>query len=106
MVQFHPVQPWIAFADKSDMVKVWDWSTQQVRGMASSNVAALVLCLQQHLANSILKPEYKAMHIMQQHTHSIEGVLLMQLHALHTCVHCIAPCCHHCLQSDVAPFLQ
>jgi len=29
-VEFHPVQPWIAFADKGDGVKVWDWSTQQV----------------------------------------------------------------------------
>ncbi|GBF88621.1 hypothetical protein Rsub_01336 [Raphidocelis subcapitata] len=29
-LEFHPVQPWIAFADKADNVKVWDWSTQQV----------------------------------------------------------------------------
>jgi hypothetical protein len=29
-LEFHPVQPWIAFADKGDVVKVWDWSTQQV----------------------------------------------------------------------------
>jgi hypothetical protein len=31
-LDFHPVQPWIAFADVGDVVKVWDWSTQQVRG--------------------------------------------------------------------------
>lgn len=24
------MQPWIAFADKSDNVRVWDWTTQQV----------------------------------------------------------------------------
>jgi hypothetical protein len=29
-VEFHPVQPWIAFADGSDNVRVWDWTTQQV----------------------------------------------------------------------------
>jgi hypothetical protein len=34
VVEFHPVQPWIAFADKGDVVKVWDWSTQQVRSRA------------------------------------------------------------------------
>jgi hypothetical protein len=31
LVEFHPVQPWIAFADKADNVRVWDWTTQQVR---------------------------------------------------------------------------
>ena len=30
-LEFHPVQPWLALADKGDVVKVWDWSTQQVR---------------------------------------------------------------------------
>eukprot|EP00879_Flechtneria_rotunda_P011556 GHRR01012070.1.p1 GENE.GHRR01012070.1~~GHRR01012070.1.p1 ORF type:complete len:387 (+),score=140.43 GHRR01012070.1:185-1345(+) len=30
LVEFHPVQPWIAFADKSDNVRVWDWTTQQI----------------------------------------------------------------------------
>lgn len=29
LVEFHPVQPWIAFADKADNVRVWDWTTQQ-----------------------------------------------------------------------------
>eukprot|EP00878_Enallax_costatus_P007526 GHUV01007882.1.p1 GENE.GHUV01007882.1~~GHUV01007882.1.p1 ORF type:complete len:370 (+),score=87.34 GHUV01007882.1:171-1280(+) len=29
LVEFHPVQPWLAFADKSDNVRVWDWTTQQ-----------------------------------------------------------------------------
>lgn len=30
-MEFHPVQPWIAFADGSDNVRVWDWTTQQVQ---------------------------------------------------------------------------
>ncbi|KAF6235943.1 hypothetical protein COO60DRAFT_484505 [Scenedesmus sp. NREL 46B-D3] len=29
LVEFHPVQPWITFADKADNVRVWDWTTQQ-----------------------------------------------------------------------------
>jgi hypothetical protein len=33
LVEFHPVQPWIAFADKADNVRVWDWTTQQVRNL-------------------------------------------------------------------------
>lgn len=30
LVEFHPVQPWITFADKADRVWVWEWSTQRV----------------------------------------------------------------------------
>ena len=27
---FHPVQPWLAYADVSQGLTVWDWSSQQV----------------------------------------------------------------------------
>ena len=30
MLDFHPVQPWLAFADFSHIVSVWDWATEQV----------------------------------------------------------------------------
>lgn len=30
LVEFHPVQPWIAYADTGNNVRVWDWMTQQV----------------------------------------------------------------------------
>jgi hypothetical protein len=28
-VDVHPTQPWVAFADESSCVRVWDWATQQ-----------------------------------------------------------------------------
>ena len=28
---FHPVQPWLAYADVNQAITVWDWSSQQVR---------------------------------------------------------------------------
>ena len=30
VLEFHPVQPWLAYADGSHGVVVWDWSSQQV----------------------------------------------------------------------------
>lgn len=30
LVDFHPVQPWLAMADKAGTVTVWNWSTEQV----------------------------------------------------------------------------
>lgn len=27
---FHPVQPWLAYADVNQGLTVWDWSSQQV----------------------------------------------------------------------------
>jgi hypothetical protein len=30
VLEFHPVQPWLAYADGSQAVVVWDWSSQQV----------------------------------------------------------------------------
>lgn len=37
LLEFHPVQPWICYADTSDRVRVWDWTTQQVRGGTREN---------------------------------------------------------------------
>lgn len=31
LVDFHPVQPWLAMADKAGTVTVWNWSTEQAR---------------------------------------------------------------------------
>lgn len=30
MLAFHPVQPWLAYADVYQGLTVWDWSSQQV----------------------------------------------------------------------------
>ena len=31
VLAFHPVQPWLAYADVSQGLTVWDWSNQQVQ---------------------------------------------------------------------------
>ena len=35
-LDFHPVQPWLAFADFAQVVTVWDWSTEQASECAAS----------------------------------------------------------------------
>lgn len=35
VLQFHPVQPWLAYADVNQLVTVWDWSNQQVGLLAT-----------------------------------------------------------------------
>ena len=30
VLAFHPVQPWLAYADVNQGLTVWDWSSQQV----------------------------------------------------------------------------
>ncbi|KAK9807986.1 hypothetical protein WJX73_010745 [Symbiochloris irregularis] len=30
LLQFHPVQPWLAFSDTNQLVTVWNWATEQV----------------------------------------------------------------------------
>ena len=47
-MEFHPVQPWICYADTSDRVRVWDWTTQQVRNVPGLQMHAyLVLSVEQ-----------------------------------------------------------
>ena len=29
VLTFHPVQPWLAYADVNQVLTVWDWSSQQ-----------------------------------------------------------------------------
>jgi hypothetical protein len=29
VLTFHPVQPWLAYADVNQALTVWDWSSQQ-----------------------------------------------------------------------------
>ena len=36
LVDFHPVQPWLAMADKAGMVTVWNWSTEQASSDCTS----------------------------------------------------------------------
>lgn len=31
LLEFHPVQPWLAFCDTNQLVTVWNWATEQVR---------------------------------------------------------------------------
>ena len=35
VLEFHPVQPWVALASVSDSIAIWDWSTQQVSTRAT-----------------------------------------------------------------------
>lgn len=34
-VEFHPVQPWLAFVTRGNLVTVWDYESNEVRGPAS-----------------------------------------------------------------------
>ncbi|KAK9822211.1 hypothetical protein WJX81_006190 [Elliptochloris bilobata] len=50
---YHPVQPWLAYADGNQTVTVWDWSSQQVvweAGLGTSDDALMQDCLLQKLA--------------------------------------------------------
>jgi hypothetical protein len=51
LLEFHPVQPWICYADTTDRVRVWDWTTQQV-GCAGK---AVQTCFAEHQDTSALQ---------------------------------------------------
>ena len=39
-VEFHPVQPWLAYVDRLSGVKVWNFESDEVRGRALTWVLA------------------------------------------------------------------
>ncbi len=45
---FHPVQPWLAYADVNQTITVWDWTNQQVNSSSmpsdETNVPASLMC--------------------------------------------------------------
>ena len=46
VLQFHPVQPWLAFADGNQTVTIWDWSSQQVAPWITSRLSCVtVICI-------------------------------------------------------------